>query len=241
MNRIITAVTVLILLCAPTAWALSLDDIGSGLKKGLAKNSKGLSDKKAADGLREALSVGTKKAVKKVSKRNGYYSSPKIHIPLPKKMKKVAKVLGKVGMKKDMDKFVLSMNRAAEHAAPVALDLFIEAIKNMTIKDAVKIIKGDDTAATEYFRSSTSHRLYILFKPEVSASMNKVGVTRQYKRLMKKYSDVPFVDSVSVDLDDYVTNMALSGLFYMVGQQEKKIRKEPAARVTKLLREVFGD
>jgi hypothetical protein len=139
-----------------------------------------------------------------------------------------------------VDEFVLSMNRAAEKAAPQAKNYFIGAIKEMTFEDAKKIWQGNDTAATEYFKAKTSDKLYTAFKPPISRSMDQVGTAHAYKEMMGKFTSIPFMNAESVDLDHYVTNKALDGLFYMVGQEEKSIRTNPAARTTDLLKKVFG-
>jgi hypothetical protein len=139
-----------------------------------------------------------------------------------------------------VDEFVLSMNRAAEMAAPQAKSIFVESIREMTFEDAKKILNGGDTAATDFFKASTSDRLYEAFKPIISSSMNDVGATRKYKEMMGQYTALPFTSAESVDLDHHVTNKSLDGLFYMVGEEEKKIRTDPAARVTDLLKTVFG-
>lgn len=194
----------------------------------------------AASGLKEALSIGTENAVKDVSRVDGYFGNPAIKILMPENIQKVADVLGKVGYRKEVDDFVLSMNRAAEKAAPRALSIFVDAIKEMTFYDARGILEGGDTAATEFFKRKTHDKLYSAFRPVVSSRMDEVGVTRYYKEMMGKYESIPFIDKQSVDLDHYVTNKALDGLFYMVGREEKKIRTDPAARVTDLLKEVFG-
>jgi hypothetical protein len=159
---------------------------------------------------------------------------------MPEKIRKVADVMAKVGYQKEVDEFVLSMNRAAEKAAPQAKAFFVDSIKQMTIEDARKILEGSDTAATDYFKSKTFGKMYETFKPEVASSMNEVGVTRSYKNMMDKYAALPFADAESLDLDRYVTTKSLDGIFYMVGQEEMKIRKDPAARVTDLLKTVFG-
>ena len=159
---------------------------------------------------------------------------------MPESIRKVADILGKFGYQKQVDDFVLSMNRAAEKAAPQARSFFVDAIREMTFEDAKKILGGGDTAATEYFKQKTYDKLYAAFKPEISSSMNEVGATRSYKEMMGKYESIPFMDKQSLDLDHYVTDKALDGLFYMVGQEEKKIRTDPAARATDLLKTVFG-
>ncbi len=192
-------------------------------------------------GLKEALDVGTKKAVEKVSVTDGYFGNVDIKIPIPDKLKKAEDILRKVGMDDRVDEFLLSMNRAAETAAPQAVDIFVGAIRDMTVVDAYGIVKGEETAATDYFKSNTSDQLYSLFKPVITESMAQVGAVRSYKKMMDKYNSLPLVRKVEVDLEDYVTDMALEGLFFMVGEEEKKIRKDPAARVTELLEKVFGD
>jgi len=191
-------------------------------------------------GLKEALSVGTEKAVKTVSQADGYLGNPTIKIPLPEKVQKSEKLLRKVGLKKEVDNFELSMNRAAEKAAPQAKEIFIGAVKAMTFQDAKKVLFGGDTAATDYLKAKTSEKIYSAFKSIVSSAMNDVGVTKSYKQLSDKAKLTRLLKDESLDLDHHVTNKALDGLFYMVGQEEKKIRTDPAARVTELLKKVFG-
>jgi RNA binding exosome subunit len=190
-------------------------------------------------GLKEALSVGTEKAVKTVSQADGYFGNPAIKIPLPENVQKAAKLLKKVGLKKEVDSFEVSMNRAAEKAAPQAKEIFIGAVKEMTFQDAKKVLTGGDTAATDYLKAKTSQKIYTAFKPIVSSAMNDVGVTKSYKLLADKAKRTHVLKEESLDLDHHVTNKALDGLFYMVGQEEKKIRTNPAARVTELLKKVF--
>ncbi len=190
-------------------------------------------------GLKEALSVGAKNGVSIVSKNDGYFGNKLIRIPMPENLQKIERVLSKYGFHKEVDEFILSMNRAAEKAAPKALSFFIDAVKEMSIPDAMNILKGNDTAATEFLRSKTNEKIYVEFKPLVTSTMNDVGVTRAFKQMMGKARNIPLLKSESVDLDHYVTSKALDGLFLMVGQEEKKIRTDPAARVTDLLRTVF--
>jgi hypothetical protein len=214
-----------------------LDD----LKKNIGSSSKaGPDESTTASGLKEALSIGTEKAVNSVSQVDGYFANRAIKILMPEKLQKVGDVLRQVGYKKEVDDFVLSMNRAAEKAAPKALSFFVDAIKGMTFEDARKILSGGDTAATEFFRAKTHDKLYNTFEPIISSSLDQVGATRSYKEMMSKYESIPFMSKESFDLDRYVTNKALEGLFYMVGQEEKKIRTDPTARVTDLLKQVFG-
>jgi RNA binding exosome subunit len=221
-----------------------LDDLMKGIKlpgkEGADTDTKGPDTNTTIKGLKEALTIGTENAVKTVSLTDGYFGNQLIKILMPEKIQKVADVLAKVGFQKQVDDFVMSMNRAAEKAAPQAKAIFVNAVKQMNFDDAQKILRGSDTAATEYFKSKTSGSLYAAFKPIISSSMDKVGATRSYKEMMGKYESLPFMEKESTDLDHYVTNKSLDGLFLMLGQEEKKIRTNPAARVTDLLKTVFG-
>ncbi len=192
-------------------------------------------------GLKEALSIGSENAINKVSQVDGYFGNQIIKILMPEKIKNVAHALSKVGFQKQVDDFTLSMNRAAEQAAPKAAGFFVEAIKEMSFEDAGKILKGENTAATDYFREKTSKKIYNAFNPIISSSMDEVGVTKNYKELMHNFESIPFVEKKTFDLNHYVTNKALEGLFHMVGQEERKIRTDPSARVTELLRSVFSN
>jgi hypothetical protein len=191
-------------------------------------------------GLKEALEVGTEKAVALVSQADGYYGNPDIKIPLPESVEKAEKLLRAVGYGEKVDAFELSMNRAAERAAPEAKSIFGDAISQMSFEDASKILNGRDNEATLYFRDKTSGRLQELFKPIVKDAMGEVGVTRSFQDLNAKAESMPFGKSLSFDLDQYVTDGALKGLFKMLAEQERQIRTQPAARVTDLLQKVFA-
>jgi hypothetical protein len=193
-----------------------------------------------AAGLKEALTIGSQNAVKAGAQADGYFKNPAIKIPLPEKVQKVEKPLRKIGLSKQVDEFVLTMNRAAEKAAPQAKDIFVGAVKEMTIVDAITILKGGDTAATDYMRSKTYDRLYGAFKPTVTKAVMDVGVTKSYQQLVDKGKKSRLIKDESLDLDHHVTSKALDGLFYLLGQEEKKIRKDPVAQVTDLLKKVFG-
>jgi len=194
-----------------------------------------------AAGLKEALAVGAGNAVQTLSKSNGYFGDAAVKILLPEKMQTVAEVLKKAGYQKEVDDFVLSMNRAAEQAAPKARPIFEDAVRKMSFEDAQKILKGSSTAATDYFKTKTSSQLTDVFKPVVSDSMNQAGATRSYKALTDRYNSmVPFGKMDTFDLDRYVTGKALDGMFLKVGQEEAKIRTNPTARTTDLLKTVFG-
>ncbi len=232
--RTIVKITVSLLLLASVTAAQS--KIADAL--GLGKSS--LSNQKIADGLKEALSVGTGNAVKATGKTDGYFKNEAIKILMPEKMRTLERGLRGIGQGPKVDEFILSMNRAAEKAAPLAKDIFIGAIKQMTFDDAKKILGGGDTAATEFFKAKTTTNLTEAFTPIVKKATDDVGVTKQYKDLTAKAQAVPFLKSQTLDVDQYIVGKALDGLFFMVAEEEKKIRKDPAARVTSLLKDVFG-
>jgi len=208
------------------------------IAKGLGQSS--LSDTKLASGLKEALRVGTDKSVKLTGRPDGYFGNEAIKILMPKNLRPLETGLRAMGYGPKVDDFVLSMNRAAEAAAPAARKIFVDAILAMSFDDARKIFSGGETAATEYFKSKTTEQLTEAFRPVVEKTMAKNGVTRQYNGLVGQYRSIPFAKGFDLDINRYVVGKALDGLFYTLAQQEKDIRKNPAARTTSLLREVFG-
>jgi hypothetical protein len=212
------------------------------LKEAASKlgGEKGLSEDEIVNGLKQALEVGTGNAVATVSQTDGYFKNPKIKIPLPENVKKVEKFLRATGFGDQVDQFELSMNRAAERAAPEAKSIFWNAIKQMSFADARQILEGPDDAATRYFQGKTTDRLQEIFKPITHQAMSEVGVTYYYQSIDNKLKTIPFADQMSFDLDQYVTDKALNGLFLMLAAEEKKIRQDPAARVTNLLKKVFA-
>lgn len=201
---------------------------------------KALSDEDIVDGLKQALEVGTANAVTTVSRTDGYFKNPKIKIPLPENVQKFEKILRATGFGNQVDEFTLSMNRAAERAAPEAKNIFWGAIKEMTFSDARQILDGPDDAATRYFEDKTSKHLQEIFKPITHQAMSEVGVTRYYQSIDSKIKTIPFADQMSFDLDQYVTSKSLDGLYLMLAEEERKIRRDPAARVTDLLKKVFA-
>jgi len=226
-----------------TAQSISWEDIkkkGEEVYQGQSSSKSGLTNNEVIRGLKEALEIGAKKAASMASKINGYYKNPKIKIPFPPDAKKVKIVAESLGMKKQVREFEKTLNRAAEEAAKQAAPIFLNAIKQMTIKDGFTILKGSDDAATEYLRKKTTTPLKIKFRPVVKRAIKKVHVTKYWNPIVTKYNQVPFTKRVNPDLDEYVTDKGLQGLFYLIAQEEKKIRKNPAARVTELLRRVFG-
>ncbi len=200
----------------------------------------GLSDAKIGSGLQEALKVGTENSVQQTSAVDGFLLNKAIKILMPKTLQNMEKPLRLVGYGPQIDEFVVGMNRAAEKSVPFAKEIFWNAIGAMSFEDVRKILNGTDTAATDYFKSKTTKTLQAAFLPSVTDVMNQVGVNQQYNALMSKYKDVPFSKSITFDTNKYVTEKATDGIFYVVAQEEKKIRNNPAARVTDLLKEVFG-
>jgi hypothetical protein len=199
-----------------------------------------LPDAKVDAGLKQALQVATEKSVSLTGRPNGYFSNQAIKILMPEKLQTVESGLRMVGYGPQVDNFVLSMNRAAEQAAPAAKKIFIDAITGMTFDDAKKILSGGNTSATEFFKAKTTDQLTAAFRPVVDKTMAQTGVVQQYHALMGRFDAIPFVQSQTFDIDGYVTGKALDGLFHVVGEQETLIRTNPAARTTELLREVFA-
>ena len=227
-------------------WTFSLNPAAAGFNdllksfRNTLTKSDSLSESEIIAGLKQALEIGSANAVDLVSQKGGYYDNPSIKIPLPQSVQKLENIIRGAGFGSKIDAFELSMNQAAEKAAPEAKSIFWDAIKKMEITDAKKILYGSDNEATRYFKDKTSDQLLQIFKPIVAESMAKVGVTRAYQELNDQVKSIPFAGSMSFDLDQYVTDEALIGLFKMLAEEEKKIRTEPAARVTEILQKVFA-
>ena len=188
-------------------------------------------------GLREALTVGAENAVMRTGRLDGFLKNEAIKILMPEKLRRVESALRYVGYGPKVDEFIVAMNRAAERAASSAKPIFLDAIRGITIEDARGILAGGETAATEYFRERTEEGLATAFRPIVQEATGEFGVTRQYKDLVK---GLPIGNVQGLDIDEYVVARTLDGLFYVLGEEERKIRKDPAARITAILREVFG-
>jgi len=234
----VLALSVALLAIGSTAFAQF--DIEKMLKGMGGSAGGGLSDVKIGSGLQEALKIGTQNAVLQTGQLNGFLMNKAIKILMPKPLQSIEQPLRLVGYGPQIDEFVVGMNRAAEKAVPFAKDIFWDAIGQMTFDDARKILAGSDTAATEYFKAKTSTKLHTAFRPSVEEVMDQVGVNRQYNELIGRYKSIPFAKNIAFDQNQYVTEKATDGLFYVVGQEEKKIRTNPSARVTDLLKEVFG-
>lgn len=199
-----------------------------------------LSEDEVGEGLKEALTKGIEKGVEQVSKPDGYLKDMAIKIFLPEEAKKVETKLRQLGQGDQVDKSIESLNRAAEDAASGAKDIFVTAIKAMTIQDAMSILKGEDNAATTFLEKSTRSALFAKFKPIVKVSLDKVGATKHWNTIFTTYNKIPFVQKVNPDLEEYATNKAIDGLFVQIAKEEKEIRNNPLARVTDLLKKVFG-
>lgn len=210
-------------------------------KKLLNSKTTGLTEKDAADGIKEALVNGTGESVKLVSLADGYWANPEIKIPFPAEAKEMESKLRAIGMSKKVDEFNVSMNRAAEKAANEAKPIFIAAIKEMTVRDAINIVKGSDNAATTYLKNTTSPGLVVRFQPIIKTSLDNVNATKYWSDLITIYNKIPLVKKMNPDLTQYVTTRAIDGLFVMIAKEELKIRKDPMARTSELLKKVFGN
>ena len=206
-----------------------------------SSESRSLTNADIVAGLKEALEVGTTNTVDLTGKVDGYFGNAAIKILLPSEFQTVEQGLRLLGQGQRVDELVLAMNRAAEKAAPAAKEIFWSAINDMTFENARKILSGGDTAATDYFREKTSDALTAAFRPVVDTTMKEVGVVQQYKQLQNAYQSVPLASALpSFDIEAYVVTKALDGLFTVLAEQERKIRTDPAAQVTSLLKKVFA-
>jgi hypothetical protein len=219
------------------AWLVACTGSAGSLIDLLASTS---GEGNVVSGLKQALEIGTRNAVGLTSRKNGYLNNPLIRIELPGALDTMAMGLRAVGLGAPVDELEVAMNRAAERAAGEATAVFWQGIRQMTFSDAVGILNGGDTAATEYFERTTRGTLRARFEPIVSNKMNEVGLVRSYDQLIGRYEAIPFTKKPSLDLRSYVTDKSLDGLFAILGEEERKIRTDPAARVTPLLRQVFG-
>ena len=200
----------------------------------------GAGDAKNASGLKEALMIGTDHAVDLTGNIDGFLKNEAIKILLPDSLRTAEKGLRLVGMGAKIDEFELSMNRAAEKAVPAARSFFKDAVTQMTFDDIRKIMTGGNTSATDYFKTKTADKLSASFRPTVESAMEEIGVVKQYKQLTGGLQSLPFARGQDFDITSYVVGKTLDGLFHMLGEEEKKIRTDPDAQITPLLKEVFG-
>ena len=203
-------------------------------------SSAGLSQEEVGAGLKEALNKGIEKGVDQLSKPDGFFKDLAIKIPLPEEANKVETKLRSIGQGKKVDETIESINRAAEDATTAAKDIFVKAIKEMSINDAMSILRGDDNAATKFLDKSTRANLISKFEPIVKISLDKVGATKNWNTIFSTYNKLPFVEKVNPNLVEYATAKAIDGLFIQIAKEELKIRQDPMARVTDLLKKVFG-
>jgi hypothetical protein len=252
MKPILATTILVISLCARAAGLL--DSLGFGTKStndssavpSLAVSS--LSQDQIIEGLKEALGKGVQQAVSQLGHEGGFLTNLNVKIPMPEKLHSVEKTLRALKQEKLADDFVNTMNQAAEQAVPQAASVFADAVKNMSIEDAQAILTGTTNAATQYFRRTTETNLYTKFLPVVKKATDETGVTATYKRIMEKAGGGSTFGSFgrsllgedAFDVDAYVTNKALDGLFKMVAEEEKQIRQNPIARTSDLLQKVFG-
>lgn len=251
MKKIVYLVLAITITCTANAQTGILGKIKKAVAKDSSSNvlsnvgkqissGKGLSNDEIISGLKEALSIGTDSAAKKLNKADGFFANAAIKILMPDEAKKVESTLRKAGMGSLADKAILSMNRAAEDAAGGISSIFLDAIKGMTLTDGLKILQGSDTAATQYLKVNTTSKLTEKMRPIIEASLAKVNATNYWKDAFTAYNKLPFGKPVNPDLSAYVTEKAMAGIFFSIGQEEQKIRKDPAAQVTSLLKKVFA-
>jgi hypothetical protein len=199
------------------------------------------SENDAASALKETLSKGVEKGVGLLSIKDGFFNNQAVKIPFPPEASTIFDKLKKMGLQKELNKVVLSINRAAEDAINSAKPIFINAIKNMTIKDAINIVKGSETAGTDYLYDNTNAELVEAFKPNIKSSLNRVDATKQWKNIMSTYNKIPFVKKINPDLELYVTQKTIEGLFHILSEEEIEIRKNPQKRTSDILKKVFGN
>lgn len=235
MKKITTAIILIVFSgCSSTQINQTLGEVNKALEL-----EQPLSTSEVAEGLKEALIKGISTGADLSSQVDGYFKNPEIKIPFPPEVKKVEDKLRQIGLSNEVDRFILTLNRGAEEAAKEAKPIFISAIKSMTIQDAWGILRGESNAATEYLKRVTSLQLKEKFKPVIQQALSKVNATKYYGDIVNTYNQIPFVQDVNPNLDEYATEKAMEGLFIMIAKEEKSIRENPAARTTELLKRVF--
>ncbi|MCB9359708.1 MAG: DUF4197 domain-containing protein [Flavobacteriales bacterium] len=235
MKKIFAIVLASTLLFACAEMTQVLEDVN-----GMSGTTPALTNTEVINGLKEALTVGTNNSTDLLSKVDGYYKNPALFIPFPPEAEKVKEKVIALGMESQVEKFEMTLNRAAETAAKEAAPVFINAIKGMSISDGFAILRGSDNAATQYLKDKTSAELKVKFQPIIKNAIDQVEVTKYWNPIITTYNKIPFVDNQNPDLEDYVTTKAMDGLFLMIEKEEKNIRANPMARVTDLLKKVFG-
>jgi len=214
---------------------------GQSIVKQVNAGNNPLSNDEIIEGLKEALTIGSNNASKAAAAVDGYYKNPKLYIPFPSEAKKMEQMLRSFGQEKLVNDFLLSLNRAAEDAAKEAAPIFVNAVKGMSIADGLSILNGKDDAATQYLKQNTQALLLDKFKPIVENSLHKVSATKYWEQLVVAYNKIPMVEKMNPNLSEYATQKAIDGLFIVVAEQELQIRKNPAARVSGILKKVFAN
>lgn len=252
MRRILLS-AVLAIACASPAlapvayggWTDVLDKVQSNIPAATSGGSSstsaaGLSNADMVSGLKEALAVGTKRAVTSLGQNDGYFGNQAVKILLPESLQKLEGPLRLAGQGKLVDDLILTMNRAAEKAAPEAASILADSVRAMTVQDAKGILTGPEDAATQYFRKTSGEKISARFQPIVAKATESAGVTKAYKRLVSNPVAASLAQAYGADLDSYVTGKATDGLFTMIAKEEQGIRTNPAARTTDILKKVFG-
>lgn len=219
-------------------WKSTLKQLGGNTSS--AKGAGGLSQGDMSSGLKEALAVGSERAIKGLSRSGGFLDDKDVRIPLPGKLRKIESSLRMLGQGKAVDEFLQTANRAAEQAIPKAAPIVGDAIRSMSFEDARKILSGPDDAATQYFRGKTTDSLTRAMLPIVSSATDKAGVTRAFKQMIDKAGPAASMLGDDLDVDEYIADKTLDGLFFKLAEEEKSIRRDPVARSTDLLKKVFG-
>src|SRR5688572_27623248 len=235
MNKIVLVIGIAFICgCSSTQINQTLGEVNKALEL-----EQPLTTAEVGEGLKEALIKGISNGSDIASKVDGYFKNPEIKIPFPPEVKKVEDKLRQLGLNNEVDRFILTLNRGAEEAAKEAKPIFITAIKSMTIQDAWGILRGEPDAATQYLKRTTSQQLREKFKPVIQNALNKVNATKYYSDIVNTYNQIPFVQDVNPDLNEYATEKAMDGLFLMIAKEEKNIRENPGARTTESLKRVF--
>ncbi|MES2133678.1 MAG: DUF4197 domain-containing protein [Bacteroidota bacterium] len=237
---LIGTITVLITSCDPKTQEAILKTTTEILNSGTNGTATGLTNDEVIKGLKEALSVGTNNSTALTSKLDGFNKNPLIFIPWPAEAATMKEKLVQLGFQQQITDFETSLNRAAEDATKNAAPIFVDAISKMTISDGFAILNGNDTSATHYLREKTSASLKQTFSPVVTDAISNVKVTSYWSPLISTYNKIPGVNKLNPDLNAYVTDKAVNGLMTLIAQEEVKIRKDPMARVTDILKKVFG-
>ncbi|MDB5226930.1 MAG: hypothetical protein JWN78_1123 [Bacteroidota bacterium] len=241
------SLTALLIFFSSMIFAQDWSDFKKGIEKVTNTNTNSTSassftENEAVQAIKEALNKGILNGVDKVSVVNGYLKNDLIKIPFPENARKVESTLRGIGLGSQVDKMIETLNHAAENAAKEAVPVFVSAIKQMTVKDAISIINNkQQDAATQFLQRTTTEQLVIAFKPSIKIALDKLNATKYWSDIMTQYNRIPFLEKVETDLPDYVTRKAISGLFVMVAQEEAKIRRDPGARTTEMLKKVFGN